>query len=110
MIRLEDLQEAIAECLGHRNPDANTCIKLAAFYTIKENLFPEVKESEPELTRYSFAPAPIEEVTYDGNSEFARAIYGKNPDDVWKIMDELMDAISVLIPKLYNNVMDKISE
>lgn len=110
MIRLEDLQEAIAECLGQRNPDASTCIKLAAFYTIKENLYPEIKESEPDVARYSFAPAPIDEVTYDGNSEFARAITGRVPDDIWKIMDELMDALSVLNPRLYNSVMDKISE
>lgn len=35
MIKLEDLEEAIAECQGQRNPNADTCIKLAAFYTIK---------------------------------------------------------------------------
>ena len=35
MITEMDLQEAIAECQGKRNPNADTCIKLAAFYIIK---------------------------------------------------------------------------
>ena len=39
MITEKDLQEAIAECQGERNPNANTCIKLAAFYTIRNELF-----------------------------------------------------------------------
>ena len=30
MITEHDLKEAIAECEGNRNPDARTCIKLAA--------------------------------------------------------------------------------
>ena len=41
MITENDLQEAIAECEGVRNPTANTCLKLAAFYTIKDKLYPE---------------------------------------------------------------------
>ena len=109
MIRLEDLQEAVAECLGQRNPDANTCIKLAAYYTIMSNLYPDQK-SEPQVARYSFASATAEEITYDGSSKFAKAIIGRNPDDVWKIIDELMDALSVLSPNLYNSVIDKINE
>ena len=108
MITKADLQEAIAECLGKRNPDASTCIKLAAFYTIMGNLYPD--EKEPVLPRYSYAPEPVDEVTYDGDTEFSRAIAGKKPGDIWSVMDELMDALSVLNPRLYNSVMDKISE
>jgi hypothetical protein len=39
VIRIEDLDTAIAECQGRRNPDAKTCIMLAAFYTIKREMF-----------------------------------------------------------------------
>ncbi len=52
MITEHDLQEAIAECQGKRNPDANTCIKLAAFYTIKEHLFPKNIEAIPVEPQY----------------------------------------------------------
>ena len=44
MITEKDLQEAIAECEGQRNPNANTCVKLAAFYIIKDHLFPQQEE------------------------------------------------------------------
>ena len=44
MITEKDLRAAIAECQGARNPNASTCIKLAAFYTILNNLYPEQKE------------------------------------------------------------------
>ena len=45
MITEKDLQEAIAECIGQRNPNANTAIKLAAFYTIKRELYGEDKDA-----------------------------------------------------------------
>ena len=54
MITEKDLQEAIAECQGQRNPNANTCIKLAAFYTIRRELFGEEKDAGM-LPGYSYA-------------------------------------------------------
>ena len=115
MITEHDLQEAIAECEGQRNPTANTCIKLAAFYTIKQHLFPD-KEST-----YSFAPAvmntrsednekPSDLVNYESDSEFAQAIYGLPNDVAWSIMDELMSTLAVINPKLYNSIMRKVVE
>ena len=44
MITERDLQEAIAECNGERNPNANTCIKLAAFLTIQKEMFGKPEE------------------------------------------------------------------
>ena len=58
MITRHDLEEAIAECQGQRNPNASTCLKLAAFYTIRKELFGEEKEVEQPM--YSYAPEPIE--------------------------------------------------
>lgn len=115
MITEHDLQEAIAECEGQRNPTANTCIKLAAFYTIKQHLFPDEKPA------YSFAPAtinaksediekPSDLVNYESDSEFAQAIYGLPNDVAWSIMDELMSTLAVINPKLYNSIMRKVVE
>lgn len=118
MIRLEDLNEAIAECNGERNPNANTCIKLAAFYTLKDHLFgTEDKKSmeEPDAinTGYSFAAPEAMEgkeptIIYDGKSEFAEAIYGKKQEDVFPVLEEMMDTLRVIFPKLYNAVMRKL--
>ena len=107
MITREDLQAAIAECLGKRNPDANTCIKLAAFYTIQRELY-----GDPEnTTNYSFSAAPEQPATiaFDGPSEFAKAINGRKQEDIWPILDELMSTIQVIEPRLFAAVMDKLT-
>ena len=56
MIREEDVREAIAEMQGQKNPNANTCIKLAAYYIIQDHI-----SEKP-------APAPIgnEPIMYSG--------------------------------------------
>lgn len=110
MITEHDLQEAIAECEGQRNPTANTCIKLAAFYTIKQHLFPDkALETQPMLPQ-SFAPAQQNDgyVHLDSDSDFAHAIDGLSEDVAWNIIEELMETLSVLNPKLYNSIMRKI--
>lgn len=105
MITERDLQEAIAECQGQRNPNANTCIKLAAFYTIKRELFGEPQGG------YSYAPAPepVDDtyVMIDSDSEFARLVDGRKQKDVWPVIDELMGIIKTLHPKLYDAVLSK---
>ena len=103
MITERDLQEAIAECEGQRNPNANTCIKLAAYLTIKSMLYPDHEEKP----LYSYATGG-HTITYSSGTEFSDAIYGKNPDDILAVMDELMSAVQVLQPKLYNSVMSKL--
>ena len=103
MIREQDLLDAIAECQGERNPDAKTCIKLAAYYTILNNI---TKTSE-EIPSYSYAEPP-EQVRYDSGSEFSEMIRGKDVNHILEVIDELMDTISVLSPKLYRATLSKI--
>jgi hypothetical protein len=111
LITERDLEQAIAECQGERNPNANTCIKLAAFYTIRNVLFgnsdrlPVVSNN---ATGYSYAAAPVdtaETIHYDSGTDFSQAIDGRNPDEIWPIIDEAMSAIQVLMPRLYAKVM-----
>ena len=115
MITEHDLEQAIAECQGERNPNAQTCIKLAAFYTIRNEMFgnPEqVAVAKNAIPSYSYADAPEKPVDtrieYDGDTDFSRAINGKKADEIWEIMDELMSTIQILIPKLYTQVMDRL--
>lgn len=115
MITEQDLQAAIAECQGERNPNANTCIKLASYLTIREHMYPERKEDLrliPEPTGYSYAPAPEppEEhmVEYSSNTDFGRTISLRKAADLWPILDELVEAVQVLQPRLYNSFMEKI--
>ncbi len=105
MITEKDLLEAIAECQGTRDPKANTCIKLASYYTILDHI--SKKEEEPETPVYSFASQP-DIVNYYGESEFAKIIEGRDSDEVWEVMDELMSTLQVVNPRLYASVMRKL--
>ena len=109
MITEQDLEQAIAECQGERNPNANTCMKLAAFYTIRNEMFG--KPEQYEAPEYSFAAAPVdtaETINYDSGTDFSQAIDGRNQEDIWPIMDELMDTIKVIHPRLYDAVLQKL--
>lgn len=109
MITEKDLQEAIAECQGQRNPNASTCIKLAAFYTIRREMFGEEKEAGP-LPGYSYAMQTDPEPTImnDSGSEFARLINGRPQDEIWPLMDEMLDTIHAIHPRLYNAVLARL--
>ena len=105
MIREKELLDAIAECQGERNPTAYTCRNLAAYYTILDHVR-EKSETTPETGRYSFSSG----IEYDGESEFAKLVSGMPQTEVLSLMDELMDTLSVLNPRLYDSVIRKLRE
>jgi hypothetical protein len=45
---------------------------------------------------------------YTSESEFGKAIEGIDTNEIIKLMDELMDAVKVMNPRLYEAVMRKI--
>ena len=107
MITQADLQQAIAECQGERNPNASTCIKLAAFLTIHRELFGEEKHAD-QLPAYSFAPAPDRKIVeIDSDSDFAPAVNGTPLDEFLPVMEELMQTLEIIQPRLYGAVMAK---
>lgn len=107
MITEQDLREAIAECQGQRNPNANTCIKLAAYYTILNNM---AEDDKPDpMPTYSFAGPKIENpINYNGDSEFLQLVNGRDQGDVMPVIDELMSTLQVINPRLYNSVLRKL--
>ena len=110
MIRETDLREAIAEMQGQKNPNAQTCIKLAAYYIIQDHLTGAERETRPvEIEPYSISGSDPG-ITYEGESEFAQLIHGKDQDAVMAVMDELMSTLHVMHPRLYDGVINKIYE
>jgi len=105
VITERDLQDAIAECQGERRPNANTCIKLAAYFTIYDHLYPKKAELTEEIPQTIFQT--VEEGIIDdyGDTDFYRTIKGRKAADVWAVMNELMETIQVINPKLYDGVM-----
>lgn len=105
MITERDLQEAIAECNGERNPNASTCIKLAAFLTIQREMF----GAQAEPPQYSYAEGPqVHDPDYDSGTEFSDAVRGMSHSEIMAVMDELMSTLLIVNPKLYASVMRKI--
>lgn len=100
MIKEDDLLDAIKECQREKNPNANTCIKLAAYYTIHREMY-GTKETPQTHDRLSFT---------SGRSDFAKAAEGKPEEFVWEVIDELMDTLQILNPKLYDSVMEKFTQ
>jgi hypothetical protein len=103
LIKENDLIEAIAECQGERNPNANTCIKLAAYYTILREMRPDA-ERLPEQ-EYSYDPPP----EYESGTEFGQIIAGKDLNAVMAVVDEIMETLRVFSPRLYDAAMRKLA-
>ena len=67
----------------------------------------------PEPVMYSAAPAqdlttaPVGDY---GDSDFLRAIVGRDPERAWSVMDELMDSLKIVNERVYNSVMRKIGQ
>lgn len=115
MITRQDLLEAIAECQGTRSPNANTAIKLAAFYTILDHIeesgkveIEAVNKNRSSFVGYSLSDSGTPIIRYDGTSEFAQVIDGKRQEDVWPVMDELMAIVKSMNERLYSGVMRKL--
>ena len=109
MITKEDLLEGIAECQGQRNPNANTCLKLASFYTILDHIDSNNKEeTKYEVPQYSGASSPQRSYSYESDSEFGKLIKDIDDYTVLELMDELMSTLSVVEPRLYSSVMRKL--
>lgn len=84
--------------------------KLATLYAIREEMN---KEQEPQPQ--TVTPRAVVQAVPDysgaayGNSDFLRTVAEKAPQDAWKVMDELMESLSVMQPRTYAAVMAKLS-
>lgn len=100
MFSKNELLDAIDE-LEMSPATYQNCEKLATFYTLYEHLF---VDREPVSRLES-----VKEVIVDkyGDSEFLRLISGSDAETAWKTMDELMEAVRALQPRLYEATLDR---
>ena len=116
MITEKEVEQAIKECL--REPvTGNKRAVLADLIIIQDYLFGESMQ-EREATRpipmQSYSAPPVEQVeTYietNGDSEFLKAVDGRKADKVWKLIDELVEAVKILHPRMYTTFIDKVQD
>lgn len=103
MIRRDDLMEAIAECSGVHNPNATTCIKLAAYYTILDHL-----DQIDAPTRSYYGDDHSDVVAVSGDSDFLRTVQGKDMASVLSVLDEAMTTLQIINPRLYDGIMRRL--
>lgn len=107
-IQKQELLDAIDE-LQHDRHTIQTCEKLAAVYVVLDHMYPPEEKSQneelPIYSRYSGAGGKVGEY---GDTEFLRAIAGKNPESTWKLMDEAMSILAITNKRLYEHIMSKI--
>ena len=87
------------------------CVVLSALYSLRDRLMEEQEpQSHPQIAAYSEAAAPAgASLGQFGDSEFLRAIAGKDTFDVWAVMDEHMNALRAVNPRVYTGVMRKLN-
>ena len=96
LITRRDLLEAIEKCQGQKNPNANTCVKLAAYYTILDHT--PIDDSS-----YSYSNNP-------SNSEFLDVIRNKKVDDVMFVIDSMLEELQAIAPKLYYETIERLQK
>ena len=62
----------------------------------------------------SYSAPPVERVENyiqtNGDSEFLKAVDGRKADKVWKLIDELVEAVKILHPRMYTTFIDKVQD
>ena len=116
MITEKEVAHAIEECM--REPvTGNKRAVLADLIIIQDYLFgaPMQAQDVPHpMPMQSYSSPPIEQVeTYietNGDSEFLKAVDGRKADKVWKLIDELVEAVKILHPRMYTTFIDKVQD
>ena len=104
MFTKAELLDAIDQLMDGKH-SIQSCEKLAAIYTVMDHLYaPDVGYSNDNKVIAETKPV----IGYYGDSDFLLAIEGKNPEQVWPLIDELIEALSVLNPRLLSNFFDKL--
>ena len=116
MITEKEIEQAIEECM--REPvTGNKRSVLADLIIIQDYLFgaPMQAQDVPHpMPMQSYSAPPMEQVeTYietTGDSEFLKAVDGRKADKVWKLIDELVEAVKILHPRMYTTFIDKVQD
>ena len=104
MITERELLRAIDECQQEPITSSKRGT-LADLFIIYDHLF-----GEPIQNGYSYANK-VENIIYtNGDTEFLATVNGKDTDKVMAILDELMEATKTLHPRMYDRVIEKISD
>lgn len=102
MIKRQEIENAIETYENSPNQNIDTCVKLAALYTIYNELFTR-SETQPKS-----AIETVKIIETDESTEFLQLINGKNFDSVMSVINELMETLMVINRKGYDGIIRKL--
>ena len=116
MITEKQITQAIEECLREPVTGQKRSV-LADLIIIQDYLFgePTLEHEAPQpMPMKSYSAPPVEQVEKhietNGDSEFLRAVDGRKAENVWKLIDELVEAVKILHPRMYTTFIDKVQD
>ena len=116
MITEKEVEQAIQECM--RDPiTGNKRAVLADLIIIQDYLFGEptrAQEVPQPMPMQSYSAPPVEQVEIyvetNGDSEFLKAVDGRKAERVWPLINELVEAVKILHPRMYTTFIDKVQD
>ena len=108
MFTKAELIDAIDQIESGKHSIQN-CERLAAIYTVLDHLYGKERPIMID-TGYSNDSKIETEVGQYGESNFLNIVAGKSAKEAWLLMDELIEALIVLNPRLMNNFFEKLNK
>lgn len=96
MISLEEIEKEI-QALEQQDTNYAVIERLSWLITVKNYLKDEKRYVEP-----------ISTVSTEGESELMQLIHGMPDCDAWAVIDELVEVVKIVNPKLYNSFIQKL--
>ena len=116
MITEKEVAQAIEQCM-QEPVTGNKRAVLADLIIIQDYLFGEPAQAQdaPQPTpMQSYSAPPMEQVEIyvetNGDSEFLKVINGRKADRVWPLINELVEAVKILHPRMYTTFIDKVQD
>lgn len=101
---MKEIEWAISELENQESSKGNYAL-LAALYICRDKM----RGGGDYAMSYASAPIPHEEsIPQYGTSEFLQVVSGVDSKSAWSIMDELMETLRVVNPKVYESVLRKL--
>jgi hypothetical protein len=79
--------------------------KLADFYIVYDHLF-----GQREMRQYSRTKSVENTTATSSDTEFLAAVNNKDINKAMKILDELMETIKTLHPRMYDHIIEKLND
>ena len=102
MTNLDIINDEI-ETLERKEITYEIARKLACLYCVRDHM------ATGEVREVVSVAEEDETLPQETGSEFLQAVAGKKASDIMPIMDELMNSINVLQPRIYDSIMRKIA-